>query len=75
MPLNPNDHYVTPCRVAIADGKLLVTVLPDEGQPSINLGLVRLPLRPAAVFAVLILAGAGIWYARRRARRARLPAV
>jgi hypothetical protein len=66
-------HYVSAYRVAIKDGKLEVTALPVEGvYPGDRAGRAILPYWPAvAALAAAVFAGAGVWFARRRAARAR----
>jgi hypothetical protein len=64
-------HYVSAYRVAIKDGKLEVTALPVEGIfPGGRAGRALLPYWPAAAaLAAAVLAGAGVWFVRRRATR------
>jgi hypothetical protein len=66
-------QYVMPYRVAITDGKLELTALPVEGDfPTDPAERATLPYWPAAAaLAAAVLAGAGVWFVRRRAARSR----
>lgn len=70
---NRGDDYVMPYRVAITDGRLELTPLPTEGDyPGGLTDNAVLQYWPALLaVAVAACAGAGIWFARRRAARPR----
>jgi hypothetical protein len=65
---DPNNQYVTPYRVAVADGKLVLTPLPVE-PPLADGWPARGPLLIAGAALACAIAGAGLWWllARRRA--------
>jgi hypothetical protein len=71
--LDATSYYLTPYRVAVRDGKLEVTALREEAvYPGGRAGRALLPYWPAAAaLAATVLAGAGVWFVRRRAARSR----
>jgi hypothetical protein len=68
-----NDYYVDAYGITIADGKLeLVPLAPEPVRPEIDLGFARIPIRQSGLILSLCLMVGGIWFARRRLRKARL---
>jgi len=67
-----NDYYIDRYGIMIADGKLeLIPLAPEPVRPEIDLGFGRIPIRQSGLILSLCLMVGGIWFARRRLRKAR----